>query len=343
MNYQQRAKIFLKTSTARLTLSYLIIIMLMSLSFSLVFYNTSYRALGRQLPPPNAFGLQGRSAAFGNTQSIDEFLRERIEEGRRELAGRLIGLNVLILLGGGAISYYLARRTLKPIEDNMEAQSQFVSDASHELRTPLTALQTTNEVALRKSKVSSSEAKDVFQHNIEEVTKLRQLTDSVLNLAKTDNDSVLIFTLVDISDVVSDAMNKIVDTALAKNITVDDEVPKISVRGNKECLSQALAIILDNAVKYSPEDSVIKITATKNTKHVLLSVKDEGIGIKAVHLPHIFDRFYRADSSRSKHTAEGFGIGLALAKKIMEQHNGEIIAASTPGKGSTFTLKLPLS
>lgn len=342
MSYQDKLKVFLKTTTARLTLSYLVIIMLMSLGFSLVFYNTSYRALGRQLPPPNAFGIQTRSPVFGNTQSIDEFLRERIDEGRHELAIRLIGLNVLILVGGSFISYYLARRTLKPIEDNMEAQDQFVSDASHELRTPLTALQTTNEVALRKNKVSASDAKNIFQHNIEEVTKLKLLTDSLLNLAKTDN-TPLKLTSIDISSVVSDALNKVLDTALEKGITVDDKVPKLNIKGDKDCLCRALVIILDNAIKYSPNESTINITTQKDTKYVWLSVKDEGIGIKAVHLPHIFERFYRADSSRSKHRVEGFGIGLALAKKIVEQHNGEIIAASTPGKGSTFTIKLPLS
>lgn len=342
MKYQDKLKIFLKTTTARLTISYLIIIMIMSLGFSLVFYNTSYRALGRQIPPPNAFGFQTRNTTFGNAQSIDEFLRERVEEGRRELAMRLIGLNILILIGGSVVSYYLARRTLKPIEENMEAQNQFVSDASHELRTPLTALQTTNEVALRKSKVSSPEAKEIFQHNVDEVTKLKQLTDSLLNLAKTDN-GVTNITLVDISDVVTDALNKVVNTALEKEITVDDNVPKISVRGNKDSLSQAVAIILDNAIKYSPAKSNIQVKAQSDTKYVWVSIKDEGVGIKAVHLPHIFDRFYRVDSSRSKHTVEGFGIGLSLAKKIIEQHNGEIIAASTPGKGSTFTIKLPLS
>lgn len=342
MKHQDRLKVFFQTTTARLTLSYLVIIMVMSLGFSFVFYNTSYKALGRQIPPPNAFGFQTRNTAFGNTQSIDEFLRKRVEEGRRELAMRLIGLNVLILIGGSAVSYYLARGTLKPIEDNMEAQNQFVSDASHELRTPLTALQTTNEVALRKSKISSPEAKEVFKHNIDEVTKLKLLTDSLLNLAKTDN-GVTNITLVDITDVVTDALNKVVNAALEKEITVDDNVPKISVRGNKDSLSQAVAIILDNAIKYSPTKSSIRITAQKDTKYAWLSIKDEGVGIKAIHLPHIFDRFYRADSARSKHTVGGFGIGLAIAKKIVEQHNGEIVAASTPAKGSTFTIKLPLS
>ena len=283
MNIQKLTS-FLKTATGKLTISYLIIIMIMSIGFSFVFYTTSYSALGRQLPPPNVLELRSRQEILGTNQTIEDFFKARIEEGRRELLLRLVGLNLLILAGGSALSYYLARRTLRPIEENMEAQSQFVSDASHELRTPLTVLQTTNEVALRKSKGSLSEAKEVFLHNVEEVTKLRLLTDNLLNLAKTGNDN-LDFTQIDLSDVVSDALNRVVNTALEKNITIDDQVSKITIRGNKDCLSQAVAIILDNAIKYSPAGSDIQITAKKDNKFVYLSVKDEGIGIKAVHLP----------------------------------------------------------
>lgn len=337
-----RLRQFLKTTTGKLALSYLAIIMLMSLGFSVVFYNTSYRALGRQLPPPNMFEPRNRGELMEPNQTVDDFFRDRINEARQELLMRLVGLNILILVGGSAISYYLARRTLKPIEDNMEAQSQFISDASHELRTPLAVLRTLNEVALRKKKVSSAEAREVFEHNIEEVAKLRQLTDSLLHLAKNDKNTVT-FSSLDIADIVSDALNTIIPIAQEKHITVEDSVPKLMVQGSKASLTQLLVIILDNAVKYSPENGVVYVTASKDNKSVSINIKDEGPGIKAVHLPHIFERFYRAETSRNKNQVDGFGIGLALAKKIAEQHNGEIVASSTLGKGSTFTLRLPLS
>lgn len=314
----------------------------MSVGFSIVFYNTSSHALGRQLPPPDAFSFRTSTNFFSSQGNANQFFRQRIDEGRRELMTRLVLINVLVLVGGSAVSYYLARRTLQPIEENMEAQSQFVSDASHELRTPLTALKTTNEVAMRKSKISSTDAEEVFKNNIEQVNKLQQLTDSLLNLAKNENGNSN-FKPVDLSTVTADALNAIAEVAVSKKITIEDNVPKLLVRGEKASLTQALVTILDNAVKYSHKNSIVSITGDKDANYALLNVKDQGIGIKAVHLPHIFDRFYRVDASRSKNVSDGFGIGLSLAQKIIEQHDGEIVAASTAGKGSNFTLKLPLS
>ena len=342
MNYLQTAKRYLGTTTAHLALSYLAIIMLMSIAFSVVFYNTSSRALGRQLPPPNSFVIRQQSDFFNSQNDVNDFFRRRIDEGRHALLTRLITLNLLVLVGGSALSFYLARRTLKPIEENMEAQSQFVSDASHELRTPLTALKTTNEVAMRKAKVSSKDAHEIFSHNVEQVDKLQLLTTSLLNLAKNENGD-LDFKPIKLNTVVSDALNTIVDFAVSKKIAVEDDVPEIIINADKMSITQALTTVLDNAVKYSPEDSIIYINAHTNSRYAFLNVRDEGVGIKAVHLPHIFDRFYRVDASRNKSSNDGFGIGLSLAKKILEQHHGEIIAASTPGKGSTFTLKIPLS
>lgn len=342
MDYLHQAGQFLKTTTARLAGSYLAIIMLMSIGFSIVFYNASSHELGRQVPPPGAFGVERYDQFRGPGPRLDYFFEQRIAEGRHALLTRLIYLNTLALIAGSLVSYYLARRTLEPIEANMEAQSQFVSDASHELRTPLTALQTTNEVALRKSSVSSKEAKEIFGHNVAEVVKLRQLTDSLLKLAKNGNGGHTLAP-VPLGDVVSDAMNAVVNSALEKKISIEDKVPKMSVLADKPSITQALVTILDNAVKYSPAKSTIYVSASKQGKYAILVVKDEGIGIKPEHLPHIFDRFYRADVSRNKQHNEGFGIGLALAKKIIEQHDGEIIAESKHGKGSTFILKIPLS
>jgi two-component system sensor histidine kinase CiaH len=338
----QSLKHFFRSTTARLALSYLAIIMLMSIGFSIVYYNASWHELGRYIPPPSSFGIRHYEDYHGPGPSIDEFYEQRITESRHTLLTRLGLLNLLALLSGSLISYYLARRTLEPIEANMDAQNQFVSDASHELRTPLTALQTTNEVALRKNKLSQPDVKDILGHNVAEVIKLRLLTDSLLKLAKVDNGGPALKPVF-LNEVVADAINAEIAAAMSKNITIDDTVPKIEALADKPSLTQALTTILDNAIKYSPKNSKVQITAAKHAKHALLTVKDEGTGIKADQLPHIFDRFYRADASRNKQKEDGFGIGLALAKKIIDQHGGEIIAVSTEGKGSIFTIKLPLA
>jgi two-component system sensor histidine kinase CiaH len=239
------------------------------------------------------------------------------------------------------LSYYLARRTLQPIEENMESQAQFVSDASHELRTPLTAMQTMNEVALRRSKLPEADSRDLITKNLEEVVKLRALTDGLLKLARHD-DSAIQHTTISLQDIASEAMNRVIILAQPKDITVDDEIADIKVLGDSASLAQAVVILLDNAVKYSPAGTTIHLTSDRRGKLGQLHVRDEGPGIRPYDLRKIFDRFYRADQSRSRHIVEGHGIGLSLAKKIMQQHGGDITAASTVGKGSTFTLKIPL-
>lgn len=333
---------FFSTTTARLAVSYLVIIMIMTIGFSMVIYRDSAHELGRQLPPPGAFGVRRIDDISRPGTPIHLFFQQRIDEGRHLLLLHLIILNAVTLVAGGVLSYYLARLTLRPVEDNMEAQAQFVSDASHELRTPLTVLQTTNEVALRRQKLSSAQAKDILRHNVEELTRLDNLTAELLKLARTD-DQPDAFERVAVQDIVTDALNAVVASASRKKINVDDQVPKLSINGNKSNLTSALVALLDNAVKYSPDKSTIHVEAAEQGKYVLISVRDEGLGIDAEHLPHIFDRFYRADQSRNKQQHEGYGIGLSLAKKIAEQHHGEILAVSTPGKGSVFTLKIPLS
>lgn len=338
----ERIRHFFTTATARLTVSYLGIIMIMSIGFSAVFYNTSLHELSRQLPPQSVFQTQGESSFIERRTVINEFIQDRIDEGRHHLIFRLVFINLLVLIAGSAFSYWLARRTLEPIESNMEAQNQFVSDASHELRTPLTALQTTNEVALRKKKLSTQEAKKILEYNVAEVLKLKTLTDNLLRLAKHDSAPFQLQT-VRLQEVATDAINQVMQAAITKNITIEDKVKNISVQGDKPNLTQAVSVLLDNAIKYSEKGSKVSLEVYARGKQVHIRVRDKGVGITKKDLPHIFDRFYRADQSRNKQQAEGYGIGLALAQKIITSHGGEITVKSTEGKGTIFTILLPLS
>lgn len=341
-----RAKNFLTSRTAQLAGTYLAIIMVMSIGFSWVFYHTSSRELGRQIPPDSYFTNGSVSTGIGRglSQGIDgpspvgQFLQERVDEGRSELLARLIIINVGALCVGSVVSYLLARRTLKPIEEAMDAQIQFVSDASHELRTPLTAIQTSNEVAMRKPKLSLAEAKQLIESNTEDIKRLKTLSDGLLNMAKPQKTVTL--APVKLQDMASEAMTQIVQQATAKDITVHDNIANISVLGNKSSLAQALVILLDNAVKYSGEHGNVYLETHKKGKHVYLDVRDEGIGIRASDLPHIFRRFYRADNARTGGNRSGYGLGLAIAKQLMTAQHGDVLVSSTPGKGSVFTIKL---
>lgn len=239
------------------------------------------------------------------------------------------------------LSFILARKTLRPIEASIEAQSQFVSDASHELRTPLTAMQTINEVALRRSKITVESAKVIIRQNIEEIVKLRSLTDSLLRLAR--NDTPDFGGSASLQDIASEAMTNVIQLAQKKNISVDDSVEDLAVTGNIQQLSQILVILLDNAIKYSPENTTVYLTSERKGKYAVLHVRDGGPGIRPYDLRRIFERFYRADQSRSSQRVEGHGIGLSLARKIARQFDGDILAKSTVGEGSTFTIKLPVA
>jgi two-component system sensor histidine kinase CiaH len=341
------------TTSIRLASSYLGLIMVLSIGFSIVFYATSYQQLGRQtLPDPNIGGLQlNRSIpnfqnfhnANNQPPTVNSFLRKEIQQGRHALLLRLIYLNGAAFLFGSLLSYILARRTLRPIEQAMEAQVQFVSDASHELRTPLTVIQTTNDVALRNSKLSIRAAKEILRENTQEVIKLKELSDGLLNLAKYDSGSVLLGSVM-MQDAVSTAMNQVISLAQRANVSIDDQTPEIRLQAHDAMLSQVLVILFENAIKYSPANTSMHVSGRRKGRYGYIAVQDEGIGIRASDQPHIFRRFYRADSVRNSAGARsGYGLGLSIAKKLLDQQGGTISVQSEQGKGSTFTIRLPLS
>jgi signal transduction histidine kinase len=330
----------LQSATLRLAGTYLAIIMLMSVAFSVVFYYTSAQQLDRQVPVARQ-QLQARNGPVFNDE-LERYLQARADEGRAELLAKLILLNSITLLLGACLSYVLARQSLQPIEEALDAQARFVSDASHELRTPLTALQLTNEVALRKKKLGAKESRELIEHNLAEATKLKSLSDGLLGLLKQDGQ-LLEFTSVSLQAAAGEAMNRVAPSAIDKDIAVHDSVPNIMVKSEEGMLTQIITILLDNAVKYSDKASEVHLEARARGKTAYLSVRDQGVGIKASELPHIFDRFYRADTSRSRQHTEGYGLGLSIARKLADQLGAEVTAKSQPGKGSTFTIKLPLA
>lgn len=332
----------LKRDVFRLAGTYLIIIMVMSLGFSIIFYNVSVQELDRKprgfdvsriaSPPTSISGNAAQTPA-----TFEDYLTQRAEESRRAILLNLALINLITLIVGGLLSYLLAERTLQPIEENMEAQSQFVSDASHELRTPLTALRTSNEVALRDKSLKLADAKKVIADNVDDIARLQDLTNSMLGLLRDDDKSVF-QSAVSLQAVTGDAMNIVVNQALAKDIAVEDGVGNDTVRGNQQSLTQLVTILLDNAIKYSPDGSTVYLSTEKRGKAILYHVRDEGIGMDTETLANVFTRFYRAEKSR---TTAGYGLGLSIAKKIVSTHGGKIIVTSKPNKGTTFTITLP--
>ncbi len=333
-------------NTVKLALTYLAIIMAMSLSFSFVLYNTSVNQLRKPIPGSRAAerGKQQKERSLYESAFSDEaqeILNDRFDEAKEELFVRLVLLNILILAGGTIFSFYLARKTLEPIEQALESQTRFVSDASHELRTPLAVLQTTNEVALRKKTISDKEARILLKQNIFEVERLTSLSNSLLDLLK-NNGSPTKLKDTDIKTVAVEAVSLVEPAALKNQIVIDNKVGHQTVKTDFSSAVRILTILLDNAIKYSPSSSLVKIIGNKNDNHYELVVSDEGFGIKESELPYIFDRFYRADNSRTKNeNIDGYGLGLSIAKQTADNIKADISVQSTPGKGTTFYIIFP--
>jgi len=340
---------FIRSATGRLTLTYLGIIMLMSISFSFIFYYTSSSQLDRQIPPDAVFNTYGGGASISTSGPVTDergavrvYIKQQVDSGRDALRWRLIGVNILALAAGSVISYGLARRNLQPIEEAMDAQNQFISDASHELKTPLTAIKSSNEVALRRKTLNLKDAKALISQNTEDVTKLQTLTDNLLGLINNKSAEIKLEP-VSMQSAVSEAMGRVVSLAQVKNITVDDQVPDTKLLADQAALSQALTILLDNAIKYSDANKTVTMTGVSDNKFGYIRVSDQGVGIRASDIPHVFTRFYRADRSRSKNQQEGYGLGLSIAEKLIYQQGGTITVDSQLGQGSTFSIKLPLA
>jgi signal transduction histidine kinase len=264
-------------------------------------------------------------------------------EARQRILMTLLGVNLVILGLAGVGGYFLAGMSLQPIKLMIDEQHRFITDASHELRTPLTVLKSEIEVSLRDKNMTLAETRKILESNLEEVNNLQILTDNLLELAsyqqKTLRDT---FRTVGINDIMNDAMKAVYKAAKQKSITIKNEMTDQFVKGNEMSLTRLFIILLDNAIKYSPEKSTVTITEKRIDGHVRVKVADQGIGIDSKDIPKVFHRFYRSNSARTKTQAAGYGLGLSIAKKIVENHNGSIKVESEKDKGTTFIVSLPV-
>jgi signal transduction histidine kinase len=321
-----------KSATFKLTSWYLAIIIAISILFSMVIYTIATREVGTR------FDVLQADPIFENNRPRYLSLREsQLHQAEANLIFSLTIANLCIWTIGGVGSYYLARRTLQPIEEAHEAQSRFVSDASHELRTPLASMKTELEVALRDPRLNPNEMRELLASNLEEVDKLTQLSQTLLQLSQLDT-----------SPIASEKVNlpQALKTALKRfgkdgSRVVVSKSASSMVIANRLQLEELATILLDNALKYSPKTSNVDISFIKQKNMAGFEVTNEGKGITADTLPHIFDRFYQVDRSRTTSKQKGYGLGLALAKKIVELHHGELSVSSAPEGPTSFRVLLP--
>jgi heavy metal sensor kinase len=219
--------------------------------------------------------------------------------------------------------------------------TRFTADASHELRTPLAVMRTTAEVALRAP--SGSEQRAALEQIVAEIERTSQLVENLLLIAKADSGATeLNRRSTDIVQAVREACTEAEVLARVKGLSLVAEIPDASlwVHGDRDALRRLFLILLDNAVKYTPAGGSLRVTLTADDAGIVGAVDDSGIGIAPEHLPHVFDRFYRADRARSR-AEGGAGLGLAIGRWIAEAHGGTLVVASEPGRGSRFSVRLP--
>lgn len=331
----------LRSPILRLTFWYVLIIMAISVMFSAIIYRQTIDQFRVNFLPRQRF-IQTDDSHFAPlfNPNVSSLFIERYESVAAEIRARLFLLNAIVFGFASVASYFLAKRTLRPIEVALDDQRRFTADASHELRTPLAAMKAEIEVALKDK--DPSEHKRVLGSTLEEVGKLEHLSSSLLHLARHEQEQHEPLTEeVKFHSVLEQAMRRVEPVARRKGITVEDQGDDAIIIGDPMRLVDLFVIILDNAIKYSPENSQIQFASTASKKLLTISVTDHGAGIPAADLPHVFRRFYRADASRSKNTTNGYGLGLAIAKHIVERHHGTIVITSEEGKGTSVIITLP--
>jgi two-component system sensor histidine kinase CiaH len=331
-----------QSARLRLTAWYLLIIMVISILFSVAFYNSATseieriidRIQFRQMHPhddPNRTPPRGAP----NPPTLEELQSTKVR-----LLYLLVFINSGILLVAGGAGYFLAGRTLRPIQLMIDEQNQFITSSSHELRTPIATMRSEMEASLMEKHISDNHARELIASNLEELGTIQTMTNELLKLAQIHNlNDPNSIEDISLKEIIRTAQKKVLPLARKKEITLTNDMQEAIVRGQKSRLIELFVILMDNAIKYSPEKTEVAVHAETNRNKTKIKISDHGIGISEKDIPHIYDRFYRADSSRSQ--TEGFGLGLSIAKKITEIHNGTIQVVSEFKKGTTFIITLP--
>jgi two-component system sensor histidine kinase CiaH len=331
-----------RSATLKLTAWYLAILMAISIIFSIVIFQLNFHEVGVRLENLQQ-GLIDTSLLqkISDTTGINNSLiTTQSEQAAFQMLLSLIYINTSILIAGGIASYFLARRTLRPLELAHDAQSRFTSDASHELRTPLAAMKAELEVTLRDKTLDPVETRELLESNLEEVNKLIQLSEMLLKLSRLDYDQ-LERKQIDLVDLLHSQLRFY--PKQAKRFEVTARKKKVIVYGNEAAIGELMNILIDNALKYSsPRTSKIAIRIFERRLMGGFEISNSGPVIPADKIPKLFERFYRVDTSRTKSSQNGYGLGLAIAKKIVDIHHGDLHVSSKL-KTTAFTFYIPTS
>ncbi|WP_315791238.1 HAMP domain-containing histidine kinase [Fischerella sp. JS2] len=271
------------------------------------------------------------------SQSLEEF-DETLNKLDWGLGGGIVVALIISSVGG----VWLTRQAMQPIEESFERLKQFTADASHELRSPLMAIKSNAGVALKYPEGIREADAEKFQAISSATNQMTRLTEDLLFLARHDNIPNQSKETVNLSSILNDLVQLYEPQASAKQINFKSQLSeKLYLLGDVNRLARLFTNLIQNAIHYTPSEGTVKIIANHSTSYIVVNVQDTGVGIAPEDLEKIFERFWRADKSRS-YNSGGSGLGLAIAQAIAQNHGGLITVTSQIGVGSCFTVRLPL-
>lgn len=302
--------------------------------------NLRQLTLPLKLPRVKDSPLQNRSTV-GYLQvavSIDP-LRDSLKRFRLFFA-----FGIPITLGfTGIAGWMLAGLAMQPIRRSYEQLQRFTADASHELRAPVAAILSNAQVGLLAPPEDQQQPRQRLENIVTQSKYMSALITNLLFLArhqgKLNPQDITKIDLVELLNSLAERYQTIAKETL--EFRLDISIASQEVYGDRDLLQQAIGNLLDNAIKYTPDGGMVILKLEHKPRHIVIIVRDTGMGIPTSDLPHIFDRFYRVDKARTRQTG-GFGLGLAIAKQIIQAHNGKITVESEAGTGSRFQICLPL-
>jgi heavy metal sensor kinase len=232
--------------------------------------------------------------------------------------------------------------TFARLEAAFAEQKQFTADASHELRTPLAVIISETQTTLARER-NVSEYRETVEACLETAQQMRRLTESLLQLARFDaGQETMQRNSFDLAETARSCISLVRPLAVARGIQIQCELAPVQVRGDSDRVSQVMTNLLTNAIQYNKPNGEVRVTSQVEDGLACVKVADTGQGIPAADLPHVFERFYRGDKSRGH--AEGHtGLGLAICKAVVEAHGGSITVSSSPGHGTTFIVRMPIT
>ena len=285
--------------------------------------------------------LDNESISNGETYQIRFVDVTEAKESLIILRNTLLLMGSVLLAAFYIMSIYFSNRAIKPMKDTWENQQRFIADASHELKTPLSIISANFDVLYANKEETIASQLKWLNYASKGTKRMSDLVQSMLMLSKAETENTLYNkSSVNISNILNDAVSSFEITADDKNITIERNIPaEVTACIYPDLLEQCIHILVDNAVRYTPQNGTIRILLDKTKSAVLLKIENSGHGISEHDLPKIFDRFFRSDTSR---TDGGHGLGLSIAKTGIEKIGGKIEVISIENKKTIFTVKIPV-